>query len=278
MVWRRNLLIGVLIGVLMSPLSIGAAWAALPGGCTLVDLASGDCTAPPVPVNASTDPDGVTLRGTLTLPGANGGRRTSIGNRNRAVSALPQLTLPGQRAAAPQPQQQFRGVVRDDYTVISVTLSDLVNFRPAPGTDQMEPTGWTVVGLDTNFYSQARVQVQSGLLLGRPATVRFTPVRYRWSYGDGQVATLATPGAAWDALGVNEFQPTATSHVYRAPGSYRIGLTVYFAAEYRFDSNLWVPIAGTVPVPANELLAVTGTAKTVLVARECTVSPAGPGC
>ena len=241
--------------------------------CTRIQVLAGACPA----VSATTDPDGVTLRGSLTLPGASGGNRSSLGNRNRGASALPQLTLPGRPSAA-VPQQQFRGVVRDDYIVISVTLSDLVNFRPAAGTDQMEPNGWTVVGLETNFYSQARVQVQSGLLLGRPATVRFTPVRYRWDYGDGQVATRATPGATWEALGVDEFEPTATSHVYRVAGNYRIGLTVYFAAEYRFDSNLWVPIAGTVPVQANELLAVTGTAKTVLVERECTESLAGPGC
>ena len=71
---------------------------------------------------------------------------------------------------------------------------------------------------------------------------------------------------------------TATSHVYRADGSYRIGLTVYFAAEYRYDLDYWVPVIGIVPAPANQLQVVTGTAKTVLVGRECTVSAAGPGC
>ena len=265
---RHKLLLGLATAVLVaaslgqaSPAARAETASCLPGAAVL-----GSCAAPRVDVEATTDPDGVTLKGSVDLPGS--ANRNGRGNSDSGAPAAP-----------PPPLQPGDPAYRDGYTVTApVTLSDLVNFRPTPGTGHMEPNGWMVVGLDTNFYARATVQVQTGDLLGQPATVRFTPVRYRWSYGDGAGATRANPGTSWKALGVTEFDPTPTSHVYRDGGSYNIDLTIDFAAEYRYTSTYWIPIAGVIPVPANRLVAVAGDARTVLVERECTLSPFGPGC
>jgi hypothetical protein len=166
-----------------------------------------------------------------------------------------------------------------EFTVTGpVLLSDLVNFRPTPGTSLMEPKGWTIVGAETNFYSQANAQVQDGELLGQPASVRFSPVRYRWSYGDGTEAVLGTGGGSWGSQGIHEFDKTNTSHRYRRVGTYTVEHSVEFAAEYRFAGGAWTPIAGTIPTRANDLVVSVGNARTVLVARECTRNPAGSGC
>jgi hypothetical protein len=159
-----------------------------------------------------------------------------------------------------------------------VTLADLVNFKPSPGVDHMEPNGWMIVGLDTNFYAVVGSQVKAGLLLGQQASVRFTPVHYHWSYGDGHGANLASKGATWAAQGAHEFDRTPTSHVYASAGTYTIDLSIDFSAEYRYAGGDWVPIAGTINVPANRLTATAGAAKTVLVERDCTMPPSGPGC
>ena len=170
-------------------------------------------------------------------------------------------------------------VIRDGYTVTEpVTLSDLVNFHPTSGVSHMEPGGWMIVGLNANFYASSATQVQTGELLGKPATVRFTPVTYRWSYGDGTAATLRTSGTTWAAQGKTEFEPTATSHVYRAAGTYAVDLTIGFAAEYHYTGSEWIPIAGTVPVAANRLTVTIGSAKTLLVNQDCAAAPTGPGC
>ena len=135
-----------------------------------------------------------------------------------------------------------------------------------------------VVGLATNFYAVTTAQVQQGLLLAEEASVRFTAVRYRWAYGDGTQRTTSASGAPWAALGIPEFDSTATSHVYRATGTYSIDLTIDFSAEYRFAGGAWTPIAGSIPVQANRLVAAAGDAKTVLVGWDCTARPSGPGC
>lgn len=160
----------------------------------------------------------------------------------------------------------------------AVTLSDIATFRPQPGTDHMEPNGWTVAGLDTNFYALAAPQLVPGTLLGRPAEVRFTGVGFHWDYGDGATADRGTAGATWDQLRTAEFDPTPTSHVYRALGHYTVRLRIDFRAEYRFDGPDFVPIDGTIALPADDLRIMVGDAKTVLVDRDCTAAPSGPGC
>ena len=142
----------------------------------------------------------------------------------------------------------------------------------------MEPNGWVVPGLDANFYSVVGQQLVNGTLLGQPATVRFTPVGWHWNYGDGSAVVRATKGATWAAQGLHDFDRTATSHVYAAEGEYVIRLTIDFRAEYRFGSTGFIPITGTINLPANDLHVTVTGAKTVLVDHDCVANPSGPGC
>jgi len=166
----------------------------------------------------------------------------------------------------------------EDPGAAPITLTDIASFRPTPGVQYMQPDGWTIPGLDTNFYAVTSVHVVDGVLLGERASVRFTPVSYHWSYGDGASATRSTKGSTWAALGVGEFDPTPTSHVYQAEGRYTIRLVIDFRAEYRVAAGAFTPIDGVLPVPANDLHIVVDGAKTVLVERDCATDPTGPGC
>ncbi|HEY0261135.1 MAG TPA: hypothetical protein VGC18_14925 [Lacisediminihabitans sp.] len=220
---------------------------------------------------------GVELGGSLTTPGSAGG--PSRGGRDDVTKGTgePSVAAPCDRCAD----------LRDGYHISPpespsangpVTLRDLIGFAPRAGIARMEPNGWMVIGLPVNFYVEAPVQVLDGQLLSRPASVRFTSKRYHWVYGDGHSATLTARGAPWAAQGVEEFEPTPTSHVYRRAGTYSIDLTIDFTAEYRFAGGDWTSIAGSLAVPANRLVAIADDAKTVLVARDCATKPSGPGC
>jgi len=220
------------------------------------------------------NPDGVGLGATATLPGS-APRPGGAGGGAGTVNAPPP------RAPICDPTGR---VCRDQFTVTGpldgrgpITLSDLVHFRPLVQVHRVQPDGWSVVGLHTNFYTSTVVQVQDDLLLGIPASVRFTPVSYRWDYGDGASATTQTGGGSWSDLGLGEFDRTPTSHVYTTSGTFDITLTVDFGAEYRFGEAAWIPIAGSVSVLANSLTVSTSEAKTVLVGRECAARPS-PGC
>ena len=160
----------------------------------------------------------------------------------------------------------------------TITLRDIATFIPTPGRQLMEPDGWTVAGLDTNFFAITGPHVVNGTLLGRPADVQFTPTTYLWAYGDGTSATRYTAGGTWASQGIAEFEPTPTSHVYEQLGDYTITLSIVFTAEYRFAGGSWRPVVGTITLPANDLHLRVGSAKTVLVEHDCVANPSGPGC
>ena len=233
-------------------------------GCTLAEKLSGQCPN----VSGTVNGDGVDIRGSVNIPGS-AGNSDSNGNSDANGGGSR-----GGGAVTPPPPP-----LRDGYSITApITLADLVNFTPVAGIDHMEPDGWMVVGLNTNFYATVESGVQTGLLLDLPASVRFTAERYRWSYGDGGSATRSTRGSSWEASGVGEFDRTATSHVYRAAGTYSIDLAIDYRAEYQYAGGPWVSITGTVPVAANRLVAAAGAANTVLVGHDCAQHPSGPGC
>jgi len=222
----------------------------------------------------------VNLGGSTTAPG-------TPGTYDPSTPVDPSKMTAAERDAWDAARAQYAAAnglpYRDSFVVRSpatapVTLDDIASFRPTVGTSMMEPNGWMVVGLPTNFYASTTAHVVDGTLLGFPASVRFTPVSWRWTYGDGSSRASATGGATWASLGLPEFEPTATSHVFGSPGTFTIQLTVSFAAEYRFGGPTWVPIAGTLAVPANSIVATAGDAQTVLVARDCVANPQGIGC
>jgi hypothetical protein len=250
--------------------------AAQAAGCGELDQFTGNCPN----VSGSVGDQDVTLTGNAgnggTGPGAGSGTGSNGGGNTSSAAGNGSS---GGNAPAPACDPNCR----EPFTVTSITdrpitLSDIAHFRPNPGVNHMQPDGWMVVGLDTNFYSTGGVQVHNGTLLGYPASVRFTPVRWHWTYGDGTAATRSTPGRTWAAGGFDEFDPTPTSHIYERSGTYYIDLSITYAVEYRFAGQAWTDISGTLTLPANRLRATAGGAKTVLVEDDCTVNSSGPGC
>jgi hypothetical protein len=178
-------------------------------------------------------------------------------------------------------------IVRDPWEIIDpptealaqiLTINDLVNFRPSAGTLHMEPAGWTVVGLTTNFWIDAAPNTQDGALLGAPAAVRFTPVGFSFGYGDSVGSTSTNPGSTWTSQQLSEFDVTPTGHTFTEPGSYVVTASVQYSAEYQFAGGPWVPVTGTVSIPTNTLSVVAARASTVLVNNTCITAPDGPGC
>ncbi|MCI4658700.1 hypothetical protein [Cryobacterium zhongshanensis] len=191
----------------------------------------------------------------------------------------------GAPAATPTPAAGLP-FVRDGFAVncplcdpnLVVSISDLVNFPAAVPGQGMEPNGWAITGLPANFLGRASVHVRSGVLLGFPADVRFTPIRFHWDLGDGTGIDSSAGGATWAALGVPEFTDTATSHIFRSTGRHTVVLSVVYSAEYRAGAQPWRPVQGTLTIAAPPLTVVVSTAATVLVGQDCTANPAGPGC
>lgn len=76
-------------------------------------------------------------------------------------------------------------LVHGETGVPDVYLSDLVSFRLAVPEQGMQSNGWAVVGLPANSVSAIAPEAQSGVLLGLPVTIRFSPVSWQLGFGDG---------------------------------------------------------------------------------------------
>jgi hypothetical protein len=262
---RKKLLLLVLTAVIAAAPDLSSI-AFANSGCGGVELKQGSC------VTGQFNGGGVDLSGHDSQPGSGGG---SSGHSKGGGTHKP---TPPVCQGLPEACQTFTVIPPGAPGNPSVTINDLKNFPAAPGTDHMEPSGWMVVGLPTNFYSVVGVQSVNGTLLGKSATVRFTPVSWHWTYGDGAAATHPTPGGTWAAQGIREFDPTPTSHTYVGAGTYFIDLSITFTADYRFANGNWTPVFGALTLPANRLVATAGGAKTVLVNHDCGENPGGPGC
>jgi hypothetical protein len=232
--------------------------------CAQVEIATGTC---PPPINAGIGGGQVDLSG----EGSSGGGTIGPGGVWIPAPCVPEPII--LKCLSP-----LNGKDQANDPVALVTWSDIESFRPTAGIDAMEPAGWSIIGLPTNFYATGSDQIISGDLLGFAASVHFIPVGYRWSYGDGASRASVSGGASWAALGLAEFDETATSHSYSAPGTFAIDLAIDYRAEYQFAGRPWRTLAGTIPVAANRLITTAADADTVLVLRDCAATPKGPGC
>lgn len=159
----------------------------------------------------------------------------------------------------------------------TITINDLARFAPAPVVATAEPGDVAIVGMPANFVSAASAQTVSGTLFGVPITVRFTPVAYVYTYGDGTSATLDAPGRTWAALGQAQFTATPTSHVYLARGTFSTRVDVRYAAAVDLGAG-WFPVAGELRTDGPSRSIRVLEARTALVAHTCAEKPAAPGC
>ncbi len=242
--------------------------------------------------------DVVTLGGTST---ENGSNNTSNRLANRADTDGPTIAEEPERRWTPPPIERGNGceVTPGDWAAVEctgtraappppaapagtpgVTIRDVASFRPELAVLRSEPDGWAVRGLDANILATGGSSTRTGELFGITAEVRFTPVAYTFDYGDGSAPlSAASPGSTWATLGLDEFDPTPTSHVYTAAGTYTVTLLVDYAAEYRVGGGAFIPIPGTLAIPSAPIdIVVADSATTALVDRSCRADPAGPGC
>jgi hypothetical protein len=124
--------------------------------------------------------------------------------------------------------------------------SELGAYTPDRPSFASEPGDWSLPTLPTNFVAQATTHIRRGQLAGWPVEVRFTPVRFHWTFGDGTRRTVTEAGKTWRELGLRQFDPTPTSHVYRRPGVYTARVVVDYRAEFRFVGESFQPVSGTV--------------------------------
>lgn len=266
-------LVAVTLLALSGP-SISAAFQATQG-CDVRAIANGICSA----TNGST----LTISGTKQQPGT----PPPVGKPRKKNNTNPTPTDPRSEMERCLDDWEFAtcfersrnqpNIPAAPPALPTVTITDLVQFAPAPTATTAEPGDVAIAGMPANFVSAAAAHTASGTLFGEPIAVRFTPVAYVYTYGDGTSATLDAPGRTWAALGQAQFTATPTSHVYRERGTYRADVDVRYAAEVDLGTG-WFPVAGELRTDGPSRSIRVLEARTALVAHTCAENPGAPGC
>lgn len=237
----------VAVTLIVALATTGMSATATAVSCSGAQIAAGTCS-----VGGGTTNTGVDLWGDATSGGSSGGADSDGPDECPVV-------VNGQCVGSSPPKG-----VGGPWTV-----SDLESFRPRSPQQFVEPTGWAIQRIPANFWSTAKAHVVSGTLLDNPADVRFSPVLYRRSYGDGSRQTSESQGDTWRELGQSPWTRTSTSHSYDEVGDVRVRLVVWYSAAFRFGSQGWRRLTGLVKARANDLTVSVLSADTVLVDRPC---------
>jgi hypothetical protein len=241
--------------------------------CTAADYAAGICAT------AANAGDRVDVRASEAYGGVNADSTVGSVHDSTHVPAIIYAPNTGNTCDTPNGLCLAKDVPVEpaDAGFPAVTLADLVSFRPTTPQLAGEPAGFGVVRMPTNFVATASAQDIPGVLLGYPVTVRFTPVAYVFSYGDGSTTRSATGGVAWTASGSPQFTPTDTGHVYDARGAYVSRVTVEYSAAVDFGAG-WRPVVGVVTARTGDYPIQVVEVRTALVEHTCAEDPQGPGC
>lgn len=125
-------------------------------------------------------------------------------------------------------------------------------LRPEPTRISFQPdTGVVYATVPTVAIADDSTRLHAAQILGAAVTIRATPARFTWTWGDGESTTTTDPGRPY---------PNATvTHAYgRALDSASVSLTTTWTGEYRIGAGTWADfdtsIATTSPAVSLQVL------------------------
>nr|WP_297425458.1 PKD domain-containing protein [uncultured Actinotalea sp.] len=140
----------------------------------------------------------------------------------------------------PWEQVDDGGCPEDPPVTVTVSAEDFRRLPLAPSTPSFQPAdGRGLVTMPLIVFTDPAPQTLATTVLGVPVTVRATPVRYVWDFGDGE-APLVTddPGLP--------YPDHTVSRPYDAPGEYTVQLETTWRGEFQVaGAGPWIPVDGT---------------------------------
>lgn len=119
---------------------------------------------------------------------------------------------------------------------IESELQEVLTARSGIPFASFSPGGEVEIEIPVEFKVEYQGKSVTGQLLGREASIRFTPISYRWQFSDGQ----------------SDSGSLVEKH-FLDPGEINARAFVRILVDYRFDGQEWVDGAFSGEVASNEL-------------------------
>lgn len=157
--------------------------------------------------------------------------------RGRAVDEPWAVTFTQCRSAA------GLGPVPEQRTLTTGLILQAIRRLGVPAS-KVEGPAYTLVNLETTFYTRPQPVERSLTIIGYGVDVEITPTSYRWEWGDGSSETSATPGRPYPS--------TDITHIYlhdTPRGSTAVSVDVTYSARFRVDGGSWQTIPDALTIP-----------------------------
>jgi hypothetical protein len=148
----------------------------------------------------------------------------------------------------------------------ALTWSDVLSAVRQVGVPaaSVEAPGYTLVNLDTTFYTEPPVIERRLSIIGYRVDVRIEPTSYTWHWGDGTTTTTSQPGRPYPATDVTHTYVRATEAV--SPLALRVYVT--YSADYRVDGGPWLTVPESLTIRGSDTLLPVKQAAAVLVGED----------
>ncbi len=120
---------------------------------------------------------------------------------------------------------------------------------------------FTLVNLDTTFYTEPRPIDRTLDIIGYAVEVQISPVRFLWHWGDGESQTTHTPGQPYPSTEITHTYLRATDE----SASLSVSVDVTYSARYRVDGGGWLDIPESITVDGADTAMPVKQASAVLV-------------
>ncbi|RBP66253.1 hypothetical protein DFO66_103197 [Brevibacterium sanguinis] len=143
---------------------------------------------------------------------------------------------------------------------------------PSP-TISAWPEDWAIIGKPAAFWAEVDISYIDMTLLTYDVTVKVTPEKHHWDFGDNTGATTTTKGSK-----PRPGEEPEIGHNYQETGPKTVVMTTTFSGEFSVDGGPWLPIDGFAHVASNELTIDVYRFHRYLVDDDCFANPRGPDC
>jgi hypothetical protein len=145
----------------------------------------------------------------------------------------------------------------------TLTWSDVLSAVRRVGVPaaSVQAPGYTLVNLETTFYTEPATIERSLDIIGFAVDVRVEPTSYTWHWGDGTTTDTTKPGRPYPATDVTHTYDHATDQAQ--PLAVRVDVT--YSARYRVDGGAWQTIPETLRIRGADTILPVKQAAAVLV-------------
>ncbi|HEX3732739.1 MAG TPA: PKD domain-containing protein [Mycobacteriales bacterium] len=132
----------------------------------------------------------------------------------------------------------------------SLAVEEFYKTKAKVSRPNIAPNTTTLANFPNIFWSDVKAYEAPTDITVANVRLKFLPVKYLWSFGDGETMTLGDPGKAYDPNLIKVTQDAdryyKNIHRYASLGTFNVTLTVVFNGQYSVDGGDWIDIAGSV--------------------------------